>query len=159
MSQTNGNKRTSRVVVAMSGGIDSSVAACLLADQGYEVVGMTMRLFDYAPGIEVKNTACCSIDMVDDAHRVCDGIGAAHYTIDLRKPFGGAVQQNFIHEYLAGRTPNPCVQCNIYVKWQSLWQKSREMLHCDSRWDGLQHKTILTTPSAPCRTFWNGCGN
>jgi len=111
----------------MSGGLDSSVAACLLADEGYEVVGITMRLHDAEPTEAERSRACCSLDMVQDAKGVCDVLGMPHYTVDMRKAFGSAVQQDFVTEYLSGRTPNPCIRCNSVIKWRGLYQKAQEI--------------------------------
>jgi len=114
------------VVVAMSGGVDSSVAAALLHEHGYRVIGITLNLWDYhASGGNVNlESGCCSIDTMADARAVCHKLGVPHYVLDLKEVFQRSVQQNFISEYFSGRTPNPCVRCNTYVKWGALLQQA-----------------------------------
>src|SRR6478672_2748158 len=107
-----------RVLVAMSGGVDSSVAAALLVDQGYDVIGATMKLFCY--GDEVPDRPCCSLDSIDDARRVCEGLGVPHYVLNMEDAFGRDVLQNFVSEYARGRTPIPCVRCNSFTKFRDL---------------------------------------
>lgn len=118
-----------KVVVGMSGGVDSSVAACLLAEQGYEVIGITMKTWDYdLAGLSKspnKETGCCSLESINDARSVAVSRGFLHYTIDFREDFGEAVIEYFKSEYLRGRTPNPCVMCNTKVKWDALLQRAR----------------------------------
>ncbi|MFQ5675051.1 MAG: tRNA 2-thiouridine(34) synthase MnmA [bacterium] len=117
------------VVVAMSGGVDSSVAAALLHERGYNVIGVTMNLWDYdrVGGNVNKDSGCCSIDTMDDARAVCHTLGVPHYVVNFRDEFEAAVTDNFIFEYLEGRTPNPCVRCNTYIKWGVLLQKAEEL--------------------------------
>ncbi|MGQ9853104.1 MAG: tRNA 2-thiouridine(34) synthase MnmA [Candidatus Oleimicrobiaceae bacterium] len=112
-----GGSEQSVVAVAMSGCVDSSVAAALLAQQGYRVKGLTMRLWE---GPLVHAHGCCSSDAVRDAQAVCEKLGIRHYIIDLRREFDQEVVANFVQEYLEGRTPNPCVRCNALVKWGEL---------------------------------------
>lgn len=117
----------------MSGGVDSSVAAALYARAGYEVVGLTMHLWSDPKGGELalnRASGCCSITMTQDAAAVAERMGFRHYVLNLSEEFHGAVVQNFAHEYLRGRTPNPCVRCNTYVKWQTLLQRAQK-LGCD----------------------------
>ncbi|HXB10546.1 MAG TPA: tRNA 2-thiouridine(34) synthase MnmA, partial [Bacteroidia bacterium] len=110
-----------RVLVAMSGGVDSSVAAMLLHEQGYEVIGITMKTWDYASaGGSKKETGCCSLDSINDARNLAVKFGFPHYILDLRNEFGDRIIDNFVDEYLAGRTPNPCVLCNTHIKWEAL---------------------------------------
>ncbi|MBU0489679.1 MAG: tRNA 2-thiouridine(34) synthase MnmA [Bacteroidetes bacterium] len=110
-----------RVLVAMSGGVDSSVAALLLQEQGFELVGVTMKVWDYEGSGEVAvETSCCNLDSVHDARALAVKSGFPHYVIDLRETFNDHVIQNFISEYLSGMTPNPCVLCNSFIKWRAL---------------------------------------
>jgi len=116
-----------RVMVAMSGGIDSSIAALLLREQGYEIVGATLRIWDYlSEGCEEKETGCCSMEAIFEAKDFCESIGAEHHIIDIRENFKKSVVQNFIDEYLEGRTPNPCVVCNPLIKWGEILKKADE---------------------------------
>jgi tRNA-specific 2-thiouridylase len=111
-----------RVLVAMSGGVDSSVAAALLVEQGYDVVGATMKLTCH--GHELPDRPCCSLDSVNDARRVCDTLGIPHYVLNLEKAFGRDVVDDFVHEYARGRTPIPCVRCNTFTKFRDLVAKA-----------------------------------
>lgn len=111
-----------RVLVAMSGGVDSSVAAALLHAQGYDVVGATMKLFCY--GDEVPDKPCCSLDSINDARRICESLGVPHYVLNLESAFGHDVVDNFVQEYSAGRTPIPCVRCNTFTKFRDLLRKA-----------------------------------
>lgn len=112
-----------KVLVAMSGGVDSSVAAALLVEQGYEVVGMTMRVAS-GDGRETSDKACCTLDAAQDARRVADKLGIPHYVINYVQRFEREVVNEFISEYLAGRTPNPCSRCNQRVKFGALYEKA-----------------------------------
>ena len=111
-----------RALVAMSGGVDSSVAAALLVEQGYDVVGATMKLTCH--GDELPDRPCCSLDSVNDARRVCDQLGIPHYVLNLEKAFGRDVVDDFVHEYARGRTPIPCVRCNTFTKFRDLVAKA-----------------------------------
>ena len=112
----------SRVLVAMSGGVDSSVAAALLVEQGYDVVGATMKLFCY--GDDVPDRPCCSLDSINDARRVCQTLGIPHYVLNLESAFGRDVVDDFVSEYSRGRTPIPCVRCNTFTKFRDLVRKA-----------------------------------
>jgi len=112
-----------RVIVAMSGGVDSSVAAALLVDQGYDVVALTMRVAS-GEGREHSDKACCTLDAAHDAKRVADKLGIPHYTINYLERFEREVINDFTSEYLAGRTPNPCSRCNQRVKFGALYEKA-----------------------------------
>ncbi|MBX9927839.1 MAG: tRNA 2-thiouridine(34) synthase MnmA [Gemmatimonadaceae bacterium] len=123
-----------RVLVAMSGGVDSSVAAALLSRQGYDVVGVTMKLFH--DGGELPDRPCCSLDSVNDARRVCEKLGIPHYVLNLQDPFGRDVVQDFVEEYARGRTPIPCVRCNTFTKFRDLVVKADSI---DARWIATGH--------------------
>ena len=115
----------------MSGGIDSSIAALLLHEQGYEVVGITMKTWDYASsGGSTKETGCCSLDSINDARMLAVNLGFPHFILDIRTEFGNYIIDNFVEEYLAGRTPNPCVLCNTHIKWEALLKRA-DMLGCE----------------------------
>jgi tRNA-specific 2-thiouridylase len=115
----------------MSGGIDSSVSAMLLHEQGYEVVGLTMKTWDYATsGGSKKETGCCSLDSINDARSIAVDKGFPHYILDIREEFGDHVINDFVSEYLAGRTPNPCVKCNTHIKWEALLKRA-DRLDCE----------------------------
>lgn len=126
MAQTQSKKK--RAVVAMSGGVDSSVAAALLARDGYEVVGVTMRLFA-APNEQVArlNKSCCSLEDVEDARAVCRKIGAKHYFLNFEKEFQKHVVDYFVREYERGRTPHPCLACNDRLKFEFLIRRAELM--------------------------------
>lgn len=113
----------------MSGGVDSSVAAALLLEQGFNVIGITLILWPETDSAEaeLRHSACCSLDAVGDARQVADRLGIPHYTLNVRDLFGRTVIQNFLEEYQAGRTPNPCVRCNRYVKFEGLLAKARAL--------------------------------
>lgn len=139
--------RHGKVLVAMSGGIDSTVAALMLHQEGYEVVGITMKTWDYASsGGSKKETGCCNIDSFNDARAAAVHHGFPHYILDIRDEFGDFVVDNFIEEYLAGRTPNPCVMCNTHIKWRALLKRA----------DAMDCAFIATGHYAKVRQFENG---
>ena len=112
-----------KVVVAMSGGVDSSIAAALLKEQGYEVIGVTMQIWQ--PGSPEVDGGCCSLSAVEDARRVCHNLNIPHYVMNFRAMFEEKVIDYFVREYVRGRTPNPCIACNRYVKFEGLLGKAR----------------------------------
>jgi tRNA-specific 2-thiouridylase len=123
--------RQGKVLVAMSGGIDSTVTALMLHQQGYEVVGITMKTWDYTnSGGSKKETGCCNLDSFNDARMAAVQHGFPHYILDIRDEFGSFVVDDFVNEYLAGRTPNPCVLCNTHIKWRALLKRA-DALGCD----------------------------
>ena len=123
--------KNGRVLVAMSGGIDSSVTAMLLHEQGYEVIGITMKTWDYqSSGSSKKETGCCSLDSINDARQIAVRFGFPHYILDIRNEFGEHIIDNFVDEYMAGRTPNPCVLCNTHIKWDALLKRANQ-LNCE----------------------------
>ena len=119
-------KERPSVVVGMSGGVDSSVAAALLLEQGFNVIGITMKTYEYDDvGGNIENEAsCCGLGAVNDARMAAAKLDIPHYVVDFRAEFGKAVIQNFVDEYLKGRTPNPCVICNREIKWGALLKKA-----------------------------------
>jgi tRNA-specific 2-thiouridylase len=118
-----------KVVVGMSGGVDSSVTAALLVEQGFQVIGVTMKTYDFDEvGGNVANEAsCCGLGAIHDARLVAATLGIPHYVVDFREAFGTEVIGNFVSEYLNGRTPNPCVICNRSIKWGKLIEKAKSL--------------------------------
>lgn len=115
-----------KIVVGLSGGVDSSVAAYLLKEAGHEVIGVTMQIWqEEANEIQEENGGCCGLSAVEDARRVAQKLGIPYYVMNFRQEFKESVIDYFVAEYMAGRTPNPCIACNRYVKWESLYHRAR----------------------------------
>lgn len=131
MSRTNHDRH---VLVAMSGGVDSSVALYLLLEQGYTVSGATMKLWDYndvgGEQLARSDGGCCDLNAINNARTVCDKLGVSHYVIDFSDIFKQTVIENFVSEYRRGRTPNPCVLCNTKIKWEKFLERARG-IGCD----------------------------
>ena len=117
-----------KVVVGMSGGVDSSVCAYLLKEQGYDVIGVTMQIWQDDDRCDIKDDgACCGLSAVNDARRVAEQIGIPYYVMNFKKEFKDKVMDYFVDEYINGRTPNPCIACNRYVKWEALLKRSLDI--------------------------------
>ena len=117
-----------KVVVGMSGGVDSSVAAYLLKEQGYDVIGVTMQIWQDEDNVIVEeNGGCCGLSAVEDARRVANQLGIPYYVMNFKNEFKENVMDYFVAEYLKGKTPNPCIACNRYVKWESLLKRSLDI--------------------------------
>ncbi len=117
-----------KVVVGMSGGVDSSVAAWLLKEKGYDVIGVTMQIWQEEDNlVQEENGGCCGLSAVEDARQVAWKLGIPYYVMNFRKEFKENVMDYFVEEYLQGRTPNPCIACNRFVKWESLLKRSMDI--------------------------------
>ena len=115
-----------RVIVGMSGGVDSSVTAALLKQQGYDVVGVTLNVWPDLDGVDenLREDACCALGATDDARRVADRLDIPYYVVNFKETFEEKVIKNFVQEYQQGRTPNPCIRCNQFIKYDALLDKA-----------------------------------
>ena len=139
-----------RVVVAMSGGVDSSVVAAQLAEEGYDVVGVTLQLYDHGAAL-AKKSACCAGRDIHDARRVAESMGFPHYVLDYENTFRDAVIDEFADAYLAGATPVPCIRCNERVKFKDLLETARDLgADCMATGHYIQRKMGLTGPELHC---------
>lgn len=140
-----------RILAAMSGGVDSSVAALLLQRQGWDVIGISMDLYDFSSVTKDREGTCCSLDDLYDARRVCDALGIPYYVLNMRDEFRREVIDPFVREYSTGRTPNPCILCNEHIKFRALLRKADE-LGAEGVATG-HYAVVRREPSGSCRLF------
>jgi len=132
-----------RVLLGMSGGTDSSVAAILLKQKGFEVVGITFRSYDsISKSCMEKETGCCNVDSIFEAKKLANDLGFEHHILDIRDYFADTIINNFINEYLSGNTPNPCVLCNKLIKWGRMIEEA-DNLNCDYLATGHYARIVL----------------
>ncbi len=143
-----------RVVVAMSGGVDSSVTAALLQEQGYEVIGITMKLWDGPESVTAHHQTCCTLDDVSDARRVAAMLGIPFYVVNFKSQFADHVIEYFVEAYRQGYTPNPCVQCNRHLKFAALLQRAQQL---EARWVATGHYAAVEQDAAGYYTIRRGC--
>src|SRR5512145_364716 len=142
--------RTRRILAAMSGGVDSSVAALLLQREGWDVIGISMDLYDFSQVTRDRAGACCSLDDLYDARRVCDALGIPYYVLNLRDEFRREVIDPFVREYATGRTPNPCILCNEHLKFRALLRKADEL---GAEGVATGHYAVIRREEGGCRLF------
>ena len=125
-----------RVLVAMSGGVDSSVTLLKIIEEGYEPIGVTMKLWESPEGSPSTNSYCCSVEAINNAKLVCEKYGVSHYTLDFQDVFRKNVVDYLVDQYFAGRTPNPCIQCNTHLRWGALIRQADDL---EAQWIATGH--------------------